>query len=318
MECKNCGGNLQDDGGFCSYCGARFIDERISTKFLIKEFLDKVLDIDNKLLKTFWHLFTKPEAVINGYIDGVRKRYYNPFSYLLISITLSGIYIYFLKDILFESFATNPEASNPFQNNEFLKNFMSVFTDYQAIFTVMNIPIYGFISWLVFLNRKKYNFYEHLVIYLYAASQTIVISFLIVIPTYFIDHRLSGIMSLIMSCLTVVYFAYILIRLFKLTFFQFIIKTLYFIFVSIFIFIFIGIMMNVVMYLIMGPAYFDQFKPKAPIQSKDSIQKVQPLDSLKNLKLNDSIKKIKSLDTIKKDPKAISFYEASSKLNCLS
>jgi len=75
-----------------------------------------------------------------------------------------------------------------------------------------------------FFNKKKYNFYEHLIIYLYVASQTAVLSFLIVVPFYFINKEISGILTLVMSVFTLVYFAYVLVRLFKLTFFQFIIK----------------------------------------------------------------------------------------------
>ncbi|MFD2568897.1 DUF3667 domain-containing protein [Pseudotenacibaculum haliotis] len=306
MECKNCSANLQDEDGFCSYCGARVIDERISTKFLIKEILDKVLSVDNKLMKTFWHLFTKPEAVINGYIDGIRKRYYNPFSYLLISITISGIYFYFLKDIYLESINTSSQSGDSFLASIFTEDYLNMISDYQSIFTVMNIPVYGFISWLVFLNRKKYNFFEHLVIYLYAASQTIALSFIVVAPIYLIDQKISGVVSLYMSLFSFVYFSYVLIRLYKLKFWQFIVKTLYFLVVSMFVFLFMGIIMNVIMFMIQGPTYLEKFKPKH-LKKKDSIQKVQPIDSLK-LQKKDSIK----------DPKAISYYEASSKLNCLS
>lgn len=324
MHCKNCGAPLEDDAGFCSYCGARVIDERISTKFLFQEILDKVLSVDNKLLKTFIHLFTKPEEVINGYISGIRKRYYNPFSYLLISITLTGIYLYFLKDVLVESF-TDPNSQNPFENAEYTTSFMDLFTEYQAFFTVLNIPLYGFMSWLVFLNRKKYNFYEHLVIYLYAASQVSVLTFLIVVPFYFVDKNSSAYLSLIMSIFTFVYFAYVLIRLYKLKFWQFIVKGLYFVFVFVVLMFIIGIITNIIMYFSMGQEeYFKQFVPSQYNKQNDSIQR-NP-DSLKTAPKLDSIKE-KSIDSLKfkskkdsllNDPKTISYYEASSKLNCFS
>ncbi|MEN8857288.1 MAG: DUF3667 domain-containing protein [Flavobacteriaceae bacterium] len=123
MECKNCKNSLRDIDGFCSSCGARIIDERISLRFLFNEFLDKVLSVDNKLLKTFLHLFTKPEVVIDGFINGVWKKYYNPVSYLLVSITLSGIYLYFLKDVAFEALGASSDPNNPFANEEFIKHF---------------------------------------------------------------------------------------------------------------------------------------------------------------------------------------------------
>ena len=58
--------------------------------------------------------------------------------------------------------------------------------------------------------------------------------------------------------------------------------------------------------IFVGPEYFRQFDPN---RKKDSIQKVQPIDSLKNIQKKDSIQK---------DKKVISYYEASSRLNCLS
>ena len=272
MECKNCKSTLRDEDGFCSGCGARIIDERISFKFLLKEFLDKVLSIDNKLLKTFWHLFTKPHIVIDGYINGVRKKYFNPFSYLLLSITLSGISIYFLKDAAIESmqnFNVNPNANNAFNNEEFTKKIMGYIYDYQAFLSALVIPFYGFISWLVFFNKKKYNFIEHMVIYFFASAQFSIVNFLIVTPIYFINSKISNTVSLIFLGLSLAYNAYILINLFKLNFFQFIIKTLYFLFIGIFLYILISILVVVISFMVLGKEYFEQFIPKG----KDSIQK---------------------------------------------
>jgi hypothetical protein len=308
MECKNCSSNLKDEDGFCSYCGSRVIKERISIKFLFQEFLDKVLSVDNKLLKTFWHLFTKPHKVIEAYINGVRKRYFNPMSYLLISITLAGIYFFFLKDFALESIEAIPDVAseNPFTNKEFAKSYLDFFTDYQAFFSALIIPLYGLISWIVFLNRKKYNFYEHLVIYLYGASQLSILSFLLITPVLLIDKELGGQLVLISSLFMLIYFPYVLIRLFKLTFWQFVVKTLYFLVVTFVLYIILSIIAVIGFLVIVGPEYFQQFAPK---KQNDSIQKVQPIDSLKNIQKKDSIKK---------DKKTISYHEASSKLNCLS
>jgi len=84
-----------------------------------------------------------------------------------------------------------------------------------------------------------------------------------------------------MSVFTLVYFAHVLVSLFKLTFFQLIIKTIYFTFLSIIILLLIGILMNVVMMMYMGPEnYLKQFKPP---NANDSIQKIEKLDSTKVL-----------------------------------
>ncbi|MEQ6123047.1 DUF3667 domain-containing protein [Pseudotenacibaculum sp. MALMAid0570] len=309
MECKNCSANLQDKDGFCSYCGARVLEKGISLKFLISEIMDKVLSVDNKLLKTFWQLFSKPDQVINGYIDGVRKKYFNPFSYLLISITLAGISFYFLKDIAIQSLETAPtinQTGNPFGDKQFLESFLNFIFDYQAFLTALIIPVYALISWVVFLNRKKYNYLEHVIIYIYASAQISILNFIVATPVFFIDSVIGNYISLGISSLSVVYNSYILIRLFKLTFWRFIVKFLYFLFVGSVLYFIWSMIAGIILVLYLGPEFFDRFKKP---QKKDSIQKVQPIDSTKVLQKNDSILK---------DKKTISFYEASSKLNCLS
>jgi len=307
MDCKNCSSNLKDKDGFCSGCGARVIDERITFKFLFKEILDKVLSVDNKLLKTFLHLFSKPHHVIDDYIKGVRKRYFNPFSYLLISITLAGISFYLLKDFALqavENTTTGTSTGNPFlENKDFQKDIVRYVFDYQSFITALIIPIYGFISWLVFLNKKKYNYFEHIVIYLYATAQVSILNFIITTPLYFISQGATNVASLMISGLSLFYNAYVLIRLFKLNFIQFIIKFLYFLFIGSAIYIVSSIIAVIGMFVVLGPESLKQFKP---VQKKDSIQKVIPTDS------------IKVPDSLLKDEKKISFYEASSKLNCLS
>jgi len=308
MDCKNCKENLKDKDGFCSGCGARVIDERITFKFLLKEILNKVLSVDNKLLKTFLHLFSKPHKVIDNYIVGVRKRYFNPFSYLLISITLAGISFYLLKDYALQAVANNTTGSttgNPFlENKDLQRDIVSYVFDYQSFITALIIPIYGAISWLVFLNKRKYNYFEHIVIYLYATAQITILNFIITTPLFFIHHGASNTASLIISCFSLMYNAYVLIRIFKLNVLQFIVKFFYFILLSIVTYIICSIIALLGIFVFLGPDYFNKFKP---VQKKNSIQKVQPK---KIIKANDSLLKNKKTGYY--------YYEASSTLNCLS
>ena len=285
MLCKNCKIELAKEDGFCQNCGARVIKERISLRFLFNEFMDKVLSVDNKLLRTFIHLFTKPHLVIDSYIKGVRKKYYNPVSYLLISITLSGVYLFFIKDIAIQSkeSMTVDDPSNPFSNKEFMNEYMSFFTDYQALVNSLFIPLVAFISWLVFLNRKKYNFYEHIVIYLYTNSHISIISVLVILPIYFINQDLVGKIFIYTSPVMLLYSAYVLIRLFKLTFLQFFVKSLYFTFISSILFLILTILGTIAYFVNLSPEEIEQFKKK-----QDSINKLRSIDTLKMK--NDSLK----------------------------
>lgn len=302
MNCKNCGSNLRDEDGFCSVCGARVIDERISYKFIIREILDKVLNVDNKLLKTFWHLFTKPQEVIDSYIKGVRKRYFNPFNFLLISLTLAGITAIITKNVTLEAILA-AQTNNPSQvANELTSTMIDFIFDYQSVFTILSVPIYAFVSWIVFYNRKKYNFLEHNVIYIFTSAQLSIVNFIPVGFLYITGFNFYLEVSITTGILFVVYNAYVLIRLFKLTFIQFIIKTLYFLLIAFTMNTIIGLLGLIGSAVYLGPEYIKKLRDEN--KKKDSIQKIQRLDSVK----------VKQKDSVK----SISFYEASSKLNCLS
>lgn len=80
MHCKNCQTKLEGEKKFCTNCGAKVINHRLNLKTVMEEFFATFISWDNKFLKTFKHLITKPQLVANSYLDGVRKRYMQPFA----------------------------------------------------------------------------------------------------------------------------------------------------------------------------------------------------------------------------------------------
>ncbi len=85
MNCKNCQTELTGDKKFCTQCGAKVIDYRLNFKLMVGEFFETYISWDNKIFKTFIHLFTKPEVVVRNYISGVRKRYMQPIAFMFIA-----------------------------------------------------------------------------------------------------------------------------------------------------------------------------------------------------------------------------------------
>ncbi|WP_281542620.1 DUF3667 domain-containing protein [Maribacter aestuarii] len=110
MECKNCSNQLRTDYSFCPDCGAKVIRNRLTVKNLWYDATERFFNVDNTFLITFKHLFTKPDEVIAGYINGVRKKYLNPISYFTIAITMGGLFVYLMSEFF-------PDAlSYQFQN----------------------------------------------------------------------------------------------------------------------------------------------------------------------------------------------------------
>ncbi len=225
-NCKNCQQPIESYN-FCPDCGAKKITKRITFKNLILDFVDRFLNLDNSFFRTFIHLFTKPEEVIDGYIHGLRKRYINAFGYFAISVTITGFYGFIVKDRIFE--LTNT-AMGSLLSEEALESQMSSLDmtfQYQSILSFILIPILALLSRLVFLNYKKYNLTEHFVIYLYAYSHIVGVTALLQIPiTFLIDNYF--IMTFSPFIVYFLYVGYVLKRLYDINLKKILLKTLLF------------------------------------------------------------------------------------------
>jgi len=164
MKCKNCNASLQTIDHYCSVCGAKVIRNRITFRNLFEHFTEHILNVDNSFVNTFILLFTTPEKVIGGYLDGTRKRYMNPLSYFAVAITLSGLMFLVLKQVYGVQLMSTPDDSNIGFDLDSIFN-------YQGILSYFSVPIYAIITWILFLDLGKFNFMEHLVINLFIVAQ---------------------------------------------------------------------------------------------------------------------------------------------------
>ncbi|SFR52681.1 Protein of unknown function [Robiginitalea myxolifaciens] len=174
MNCKNCNDYIQHEYRFCPNCGAKTEVRRVTFKTLIKDFLDRVFDLDNSLFRTIKGMILRPEAVIDGYLSGLRKRYLNPVSVLGISLTLAGLMIFVMQKMYGGEIDFTGGAQNV--NPEFSRKWGDIMFDFNAVFYVMNIPILALPAFFLF-NRRKYNLAEHHVALIYCLSTYSIISF---------------------------------------------------------------------------------------------------------------------------------------------
>ena len=215
MTCKNCQTNLTETDFYCNICGAKIINNRLTIASLFTHFSEQFLNYDNKFLQTFIHLFTKPEGVIDPYINGTRKKYVNAISYFAIALTLAGLQLYFINKFFPEAYSMT--TFRPGQNEAGLvtqKQILDISNEYQSIIMMFYIPFYALLSKLTFFNIKKYNYTEHLVIFMYVQAQITIVGFLV---TVFL--LVSGVPFTIISFIQIVflflYSAYCLAKLYK-------------------------------------------------------------------------------------------------------
>ncbi|GGI58196.1 DUF3667 domain-containing protein [Winogradskyella haliclonae] len=226
--CKNCQNQLTPDSDYCNKCGARVIRNRLTFGNLFTHFSEEFLNYDNKLLQTFIALFAKPEAVIRSYISGTRKKYVNVISYFAIAITIAGIQLFILQRFFPEAMSMDSISTEA--TKEFNLKILEFIQDYQSIAMMLNVPIYALVSKLVFIGEKKfkYNYTEHLVIYMYLLAQLSAIGTVIIVTAAAFDLSL-GTTSLILSPIQFIYIGYALKRIFNLDWTNFIMRTLIFI-----------------------------------------------------------------------------------------
>ncbi|QWX82847.1 DUF3667 domain-containing protein [Cellulophaga sp. HaHaR_3_176] len=259
MECKNCNLTLEDNHNFCTDCGAKVIRNRITTNNLWYDFTEQFFNLDNTFLLTFKHLFTKPETVIGGYIDGVRKKYMNPISYLTVALTLTGLMVFFLKrtfpeGIDFDIFKTgiySPETSK--KMTDFLFAFYS-------ILYILYIPILAACGWLSFKN-KNYYYSEFIVSFIYSQAQLSFISVFTTLLTISIAPSLYTLLSMLSLLIMISYSLYVMKRISDQKKGEFLPSALIFLVMFGFGFFILSILQFILMYMY-GVISFEAFIPK--------------------------------------------------------
>tara|TARA_R110002111_G_scaffold17858_1_gene44391 strand:- start:4150 stop:4935 length:786 start_codon:yes stop_codon:yes gene_type:complete len=233
VNCKNCNNNLRDSQKFCDECGAKVIQNRLTPKVLAAQVNEQFISIDNKFLRTFIDLFKKPEAVIDGYINGTRKKYINVVQYLAISITILGLQYFIINTINPEYFT--PEASAldeqlakyyPPDAIETLEKLSKAMNEYMSLVYLIGLPMSALITWLVFLKERVHNFTEHMVINMYITAQYIISSALIYLAFFALDINIAALITTV-TTLYIIYFGFIFYRLYKLKILTIFLRFLY-------------------------------------------------------------------------------------------
>lgn len=176
MECRNCSDSLRTDYSYCPACGAKVIRNRLTIKNLWYDFIERYFNVDNTFLRTFWHLIMKPQIVIGGYVEGIRKKYLNPVSYLAIALSLSGITLFLMRKAFKNGIDLSNLSGGENMNNELGQKIMSSVFDYTSFLFLLYIPVFAFAGWITF-NKRDYNLSEHFVTAIYSLAQYSIITF---------------------------------------------------------------------------------------------------------------------------------------------
>lgn len=186
--CKNCGSTLS--GKFCAACGQQADIHRVTFKHLIHDFFHALTHTDKGFFFLIKELVYRPGYLAKEYLEGRRKKYFNPFTFYVIVSALWALVV--SKSHYFESMSSGrPRMSGDapewarLLGYYFSQSMPFVIAHGKIISLVITAPLLALLTWL-FFRKQKNNYAENLVLHTFLAGQALLVLVLIFIPAFFI------------------------------------------------------------------------------------------------------------------------------------
>ena len=214
---------MPEESSFCPNCGGKVVSNRLSLKGTWTEFIGPFFNWDNFFWTTFIDLFVRPEQVLTAYISGARRKYFQPFSYMIIYGTFTVLF-YKVLPMDFEDFSSASTETSAFDAIAFTETYTANYN----LFLLLTIPIFAFMGWIIF-RKFKDNFAEHLVYNSYIQAQVGYIALFTQLILYNALNLSVELFFTVSTLLSFVYGAYVFARLYRLTLGKTLVYTLVFI-----------------------------------------------------------------------------------------
>lgn len=162
--CLNCGKLFE--GNFCPNCGQKAEVERLTAAVLLKETLHFFLHFEKGFLHTAWNFIVRPGKASIDFLQGKRKQFQKPVSYILI---LTGVYI-LLHNFIINLYNYHYSLFNErISNLDFQEQSNILLRTHFTPFILIIILLSALIIYPV-LGRKAFNFIEILTLCLYGGG----------------------------------------------------------------------------------------------------------------------------------------------------
>lgn len=169
-DCLNCGTPLV--GTYCHHCAQRADTGRMDWHWLSHEVQHGIFHVDRGILFTMKQLCLRPGHAVREYLDGKRKRYFPPFTLVMVLAAVSVVILSMLP-IDYGKFVVQAANGLPIMSAEDFKWLVS----HQSLLYLGMLPFMAFGSWF-WLRKYGYNLVEHVVINTYIAGLVCMISML--------------------------------------------------------------------------------------------------------------------------------------------
>jgi hypothetical protein len=189
-NCLNCGEVLSPQQNFCGNCSQSANIHRLTTPHIAHEVLHSMTHADKGLLYLIKELAISPGVVAREYIEGKRKKYFNPFSMLLI---LLGFFVF--MGSIFHPFSTEIKPDPQVLKNipsevgrqkyigrmKRVSRFTHFIEKYVNVTVMLSTPLMTLVYLLCFYKRK-YNYAELLTANVFFAGFYSLVTTFLIIP----------------------------------------------------------------------------------------------------------------------------------------
>lgn len=177
-RCINCNHLLSENYHFCPSCGQKSVIHRFTFKHLIHEFFHAFTHADKGILFLVKGLFMHPGKVVSEYVDGKRKKYFNPFTFFLLCL---GFFVFMnnLVKPIGELPKVDPTilARIPTQQGKEMyittvkrsANVSIITQKHSNILALLSLPLTSFFFW-IFFRKKQRNYTEFMVAIVFLGS----------------------------------------------------------------------------------------------------------------------------------------------------
>lgn len=200
-ECPNCSASLEKPFNYCPRCGQSTHLHRFDLPHIFHEIFHAFTHADKGVLYLVKNLTVRPGVVAREYIlEGKRKKYFNPFTFLLLVLGLA-VFVnsyfkpYFRADSAKTASITpsQPGSPAPTDTIQQRKEHISTLLNKRAnLIAFAAIPIFTLIFWLFFF-RTGINYAEHLVANVFFAGYFQLVAVVVTVVLSFFHRYISTI-----------------------------------------------------------------------------------------------------------------------------
>ncbi len=172
--CRNCGEYIEKN--YCTHCGQKHSDHRIHLKSLLHDIPHAIFHVDNGFFFNVKQLFRRPGMAIRDYLEGRRKPFFHPITYLaillvfnLFAVKVTNLHYYDEQELL----SMSPKEV------QFIKEYDASqwwFLEHTYLYMLIAIPLCTVFCFYFFrLFKQKLNFAENAIILMFIIAQGVLI-----------------------------------------------------------------------------------------------------------------------------------------------